>query len=678
MTVEHPQNDRMAALANAASSPHSYDGIQFIRNIRIPTATAGVYLGADLYLPSGGGPAPTLITLLPYLKDANAGMGLWLRGHYFAAQGYAVLLVDFRGTGGSTGSRRPPFDGAEGDDGVVAIEWAAQQPWSNGRIGMWGASYGGISCVRTAAHSPAHLQAILPVSTLLDPEREFIHPRGAPGCLSAQGLWGPRNLFLQLLPPTTDEPGWEAAWCDRIDQADPWLLDMVRHVPGDPSWRERVIDPSTITVPTFVVGGWRDLLIEGTIRTYLGVRAPKKLMVGPWMHTWPHESPFEPMDFLPLALRWWNRWLRDEPNGIDEEPEVSFFLQGASSGWRNCRAWPPLCEVRAFAPFADNSLRKHPGAAAGRTPADTDPDTHISSEVDPTVGSLSGLVGMPTSGYGLPLDQHEDDVRCISFTSEALESAIEIVGEPSLRLDFQVVSGSLDYLVAKLTDVHPNGTSELITTGISTIGESVSTRQTMTVTLEPTAYALAAGHSLRLTIAASDFPRLWPGGPGLLKVFTSGPDGVGTLVHVPVEPSGVTRTSVDPPVPQQGVPPLAATESPTWRIARDLITGEVSVSVGETSAGYTAGHSRHLRTERIATATVAQTDPASARIQGTCVGFLTSDTGTDTVVSVSTYMTRTNVLATATVTCNGMTVIEKQWRASSGSVQHSGSDDETP
>jgi predicted acyl esterase len=296
--------------------------VEILRNCPIPLAD-GNELSCDVYLPAATGPVPALLALLPYQKDALGGAGAWQMHHFFARHGYAVVLADFRGTGASSGRPRPPFDPGEADDGVAAIAWVAEQQWCNGAVGMWGHSYGAITAMRTAARGAPALKAILPVMGHLDSERDFVHPHGRRGFLGSLGVWGLTTLVTHLTPSLhADADGeWLRRWEERV-ACEPYVVELVRRNAGDERWRESVVDAAAIDVPAFCVGGWRDLFCAGTLQAYERMAGPKKLLVGPWMHTMPQDSPFAAIDFLPLALRWWDRWLCDEDNGIDTEPPV--------------------------------------------------------------------------------------------------------------------------------------------------------------------------------------------------------------------------------------------------------------------------------------------------------------------------------------------------------------------
>ncbi len=131
------------------------------RNLLIPVE--GAELAADLYLPATPGPHPILVSYYPYHKDDVIGAAYEYSNRYFASRGYGTMLVDFRGLGGSTGMAREAMHESEAGDGVAIIDWTAGQPWSNGRIGMWGLSYGGITALKTAAARPKALKAIIPM-----------------------------------------------------------------------------------------------------------------------------------------------------------------------------------------------------------------------------------------------------------------------------------------------------------------------------------------------------------------------------------------------------------------------------------------------------------------------------------------------------------------------------------
>lgn len=403
--------------------------VTVVRDVRIPTADPQVTLPADLVLPVGGGEVPALVTVLPYRKDAVWGILDRETFRWYAEHGYGCVLVDLRGTGSSDGVLRSPFDPDEADDGVTAVEWAAEQPWCSGAVGMWGASYGAVTAMRTAARRPPPLKAILPVVGMVDPERDFVHPCGVRGGLDPVASWGTQQLLYQLLPPlhNSESAIEQRRWRDRLRYAEPSLVDLVRLGPGDPAWRSRAVDPASIRVPAFCIGGWLDLFCDGTVRAYEQISAPKKLLIGPWMHDIPDQSPFEPVDFRGLSLRWWDHWLKGMANGVMEEPPVTLYLQGEKPRWRQFASWPPADGQVRFATHADTTLR--PESLAAPPSGSTVRDRVIAEHpCDPTAGAVSGLHGAPVDECQLPPDQNSDDMRALTCATGPLPGDLTIAG----------------------------------------------------------------------------------------------------------------------------------------------------------------------------------------------------------------------------------------------------------
>jgi uncharacterized protein len=229
------------------TGPSEHYEVELVRDVRIPTADPSISLSADLHLPVGAGPVPLIVLALPYRKDFG---GADLLHRYFARRGYACLTPDLLGTGSSDGDPRAPF-AEDAQDAVDAILWGSQQPWCDGKVGMWGHSYGGPSppCALPAG-VPAPLKAIIPVQGLIDPEVDFAHPDHARSCFGPAN-WITGMLGLLLVPPVDapDDVQATARWRSRLHRADAHVLDLFRHQPGDPVWRERAVD-TTACSPT--------------------------------------------------------------------------------------------------------------------------------------------------------------------------------------------------------------------------------------------------------------------------------------------------------------------------------------------------------------------------------------------------------------------------------------------
>jgi hypothetical protein len=625
-----------------------YD-VRIVEDVRIPTLEESVTLSGDLYLPVCAEPVPALVSLLPYRKDALGGIGGAASLHWFAAHGFAALLVDFRGTGSSDGRLRPPFDPGEAEDGVAAIEWAARQPWCTGAVGLWGHSYGAVTTLRTAARQPAPLKAIIPVMGFLDAERDFIHPGGATGCLASLGIWGLGSVLNHVLPPLRDHHSVaeRQRWRHRVDQAEPYLLDLFRHPAGHPAWRSRVIDAATITAPAFCVVGWRDLFVEGSLRAYENIPAPKKLLAGPWLHTLPEDSPFEPVDFPRLALRWWDRWLLGIDNGVDRDAPVTVYLQGDESPWRQYESWPPPAKTATLTAAPHGRLVP----AATGAPADGQPIAV--GPRHPAVGVHSGLWGIPTSGFGLPLDQHEDDRHSLSATGRPLDQPLRIVGRPAVAVT--LATPPEHHLVVKLADVDPDGRSTLISGGIT--GATAN----QPCALEPTAYLVPAGHRLRVVIAADAFPRLWP---------TSTPTEP-ALHLLALELTLPTVSAVDGSATTLPAPSAAASAPPTpnldmvprWDVNHDLINDAVTVTVGGQLTARTPHREHRFTHDTNVSATVARGTPGVARLHGTSTATVHPTSGETITARVELRLTGAMVTANGQVTVDGTTIFSRQWQA---------------
>lgn len=604
--------------------------VEFVRDVRIPTADPAVTLGADLHLPIGAGPVPLLVLALPYRKDFG---GADLLHRYFARRGYACMTLDLLGTGSSDGDPRAPFSAEDGQDAVDAITWGAAQPWCDGGVGMWGHSYGGMTALRAASMRPAPLKAIIPVQGLVDPELDFVHPDHARGCFGAP-TWMAGMLGNLLLPPldATDDGSGAARWRARLDRSERHVLDLFQHPPGDPMWRGRAVDVAAIDVPALCFLGWRDLFADATSRAFEAMTGPKRLIAGPWMHVIPVVSDEGPLDFLGICLSWWDRWLKDVQNGADEEPSA-FYVQGPSPYWTALDAWPPRGRTQMGVDA------RAPGIPLNRT-------TRVEVS-DPTVGALSGFTRLPTSGVGLPHDQHHDDLRSACWTSEPLTESLAVLGRPEVRLG-RALS---DRVVVKLTHVDPAGRSVFITSGA--LGEGSAGGDT--VRLDVTAYQVPLGHRLRVVLSDSDFPRLWP-------LPDSRPPQAEVLeVLLPTPASAEMRDVV---LPEQPAYLLALAETlragqggASWTLERELVTSRLTLTSATTPAA--AQGDSGVSSSSTAIATVAPTERPEVRTDHLwAVRWPSRETVT---VHVETRLTDSGFTARGRVTEGDDVVLDKTW-----------------
>ena len=244
------------------------EDIRIEKNLLIPLSD-GVSLAADLYAPHGEGPFPTLISYYPYHKDDVIGAMLEYPRRYFVAHGYAHLLVDLRGLGNSAGVAWETLDPREAGDAAEIVEWAARQAWCDGNVGMWGLSYGGVTTLHAASQRPPHLKAIVPIQCPVDLFHELLCRLA---CLPYYGNWGTWMVGMNLMPPGyQDAQGrWEEVWKERLETGYPHIFAVLDHPTFDEYWQSKVIPVENISVPTFLIGGWRDVLPDSMFKIYEG------------------------------------------------------------------------------------------------------------------------------------------------------------------------------------------------------------------------------------------------------------------------------------------------------------------------------------------------------------------------------------------------------------------------
>ncbi|MGO9602721.1 MAG: CocE/NonD family hydrolase [Candidatus Binataceae bacterium] len=628
------------------------------RNLLIPLSD-GATLSADLYRPAGKGPFPALLSFYPYHKDDFIGAMNEEPRRYFAARGYAHLLIDFRGLGGSSGVAWPAMDRGEGRDGAEAVEWIARQPWCDGNVGMWGLSYGGISSLKVGAENPPHLRAIVPIQGSADIYHDYLYPGGAPTCLGGYGAWGSFMLAMNLMPPTNadTEGRWHKVWMERLEKGEPYVLPWPDHPAHDEYWQAKAVDPAKIKVPTFIIGGWRDIFPEVMPSVFARLKCTKKLWMGPWMHTLPALSPYEPLDYLHEMKRWFDYWVRGDKNGIADEPPVLINVQRANI-WKQEREWP-IARAKNRALFLGSA------GALGDAPAREEQGESYTA--NPTIGSAAGLWDPMGLGVGRPLDQGEDDLGSLTYTSEPLAENLEISGAPEATVFAEIKSGDDLHLVVKLSDVDPSGASALITSGwlrgacrnsadrLEPVraGEVYEFR----VALWSTSYQVPKGNRIRVSVSCSDFPHVWPTRTNPeIRVFFGG--NRASTIALPVVPP--SPTPLDAPKIRRPQPPPAGALQPIWKIERNLVTDEITVTTGEKN-GFPLPQGGAIEVDHTAVARVAAARPDGANVAGDTKIRVRAPVIGEIEVATTSLISRSGMTLAGRITRDGTVVFEKRW-----------------
>ncbi|MEU6781967.1 CocE/NonD family hydrolase [Nonomuraea angiospora] len=522
----------------------------------------GVTLATDLWIPEGP-PAPTLLVRVPYGKDALPGLGgspITPNLQALLEAGYAVVWQDTRGRFRSNGGFTPHTD--DPHDGADTVAWLLEQPWCDGNIGGYGASYLGFVQWAGASQAPAGLKAIAPTVTSTD----FYHaPWYSPGgALSWHTTWTWTTMMTLTAAQTalaagTGDPGvlMEAVGMAAdpqphlatlpigdqplLNKQSPWWAEWLRHPARDRFWRDLAIAErfDQVTVPALNVGGWFDLFVDSTVRTYTRMRAEggsaeardgQRLIIGPWDHLYQdgayHDRRFGmsangmAADLTGAHIRFFDRWLRGRTDALDGTAPVRIFVMGIDQ-WRDEQDWPlPDTEYTDY--FLDGAGRAGTadgdGVLSPRPPAAEATDTYTYDPADP-VPTLGGRIMMPAAVNGAgPVDQRPVEARAdvLCFTTPALAEPVEVTGHVSLVLHVTSSARDTDF-TGKLVDVFPDGRAIYLTDGIlrARYRDSLAEPEPLTpgqvyevrLDLSVTSNVFLPGHRIRLEVSSSDFPR---------------------------------------------------------------------------------------------------------------------------------------------------------------------------
>ncbi|MGF7137438.1 putative acyl esterase [Paraburkholderia sp. EB58] len=434
----------------------------------------GVELRADIYRPATPSRYPVLVSASPYprqIQNLGAPLGFIEAGasDFFVPRGYVHVIANIRGTGGSGGTFGF-FDGQERRDMYDLVEWAAEQPWSDGNVGMVGISYFAMTQLEAAVEQPPHLKAIFPVAVTVDLFEAAVHHGLAStsfltpflsmiGMTSGHGSGFYRNRFVDAARYILKTPAIHKRFETMNGEAamagikgllklhhsphpwdELWRACVVEHQARDDWWDDRNLLPllDRVNVPVYLGCDWDNvpLHLPSTFKAYSAlVNSPhvRVGMLGTHGLAWPWES-------LHIeALAWFDHWLKGRDTGILEGPPIRYVLPG-TEGWRTADSWPPVATYRPLALGADGTL------------ADDE--------------RISGTRQLMSSGAGLNRDHPSpvDPASSLTWTSHPLEQNLDIAGDIELQLD--AISTAPDTAwIAILQDVDVSGAVTEVTAG---------------------------------------------------------------------------------------------------------------------------------------------------------------------------------------------------------------------
>jgi putative CocE/NonD family hydrolase len=580
VVVALPAAGRAAAWS---ARPAQFPKVFVERDVPI-TMSDGVVLYANVIHPANAAGAavpgrfPVLLTQTPYNKIAT---GLNFEDDYLVQRGYVQVIADVRGTGSSEGAWTS-FGEREQRDGYELAEWAAslKRPWSNGRVGLHGTSYGAINQIFTAAQHPKGVLAAFPIVPAGDTYRD-VAVTGGQFDISFIPAWLGLVTGTSMIPPTyTPTNPAEAAkvLSQHATNVTAFQANTVAQgvVGGDPIYdgpfyRTRspleVIDK--VRIPTFIVGGWYDLFQRGEPLLYQHLvrdHVPTRLLMGPWYHTSEAINSGLPADGVPsldeLELRWMDHYVRGVPDPTlnkDIAPVTVFRL--GSGHYTRATSWPP--KDVSYAPrflsgngLTGGSLIANSGAATG---SDVVPWV-------PTAGLCSRSLAQWTAAgtmQGCEKDQRLNDLMGVHYDMPVTKDTL-IAGPSSAHL-FLTTNGRDAPLTVRLEDVAPDGTSTQLTAGWNLLSMRALTMsktikagswivepyhpftktsvlptpagQVMELWIEinPTTAVIPAGHTLRLAIQQTDTPHLAPSIPEQMSILGN----MLTILHDRAHPSAV-------------------------------------------------------------------------------------------------------------------------------------------
>ena len=526
-------------------------------NLMVPMRD-GIKLATDIYRPDAKGKYPVILVRTPYGSESTQYSD---RGRYFAGRGYVFAVQDCRGKYDSEGEWYGKR--SETDDGSDTIDWLASREWSSGNIGMWGASYLGLVQWQVAPVQNPRLKALVPIVAPVTLGSEPApcngtanSPLGLSWLVTTDGRvnqnvnpydWNKIFWHLPLLelPQLLGRkiPFWEKSlnlqngfWEEYLQSA------------AEGRWSQKLEQTKDfrtlyerIQIPILQVSGWFDGSSESCwynfrqINRYARDPSAKKnqrVLMGPWTHfyTWSQyytrSSKIGSLDFGPnslydvdnLVLRFFDRWLKNIPNGLEGEPPLKIFVMGTNE-WLDAGEWP-LPGTKSV-PFylhsggAATSLLGD-GSLSLETPQNETSDHYVYDPAHPTPSLTSGEnMALAASG---PEDSRaiEERADVLVYTSDALKKDMVITGPVSAVLYVSTSAPETDFIV-RLQDVHPDGSSYPVyvtyagafnTRCLKPIESVPSSEKILKCEFElpPTSQAFLRGHKIRVDICSSAFP----------------------------------------------------------------------------------------------------------------------------------------------------------------------------
>lgn len=506
-------------------------------DVKVPMRD-GIQLSTNVYRPNEPGKYPVLLRRTPY---GNGGPGN-SEAKFYVERGYVFVNQDTRGRFESEGVFYPMVN--EKADGMDTLEWVAKQPWCNGKIGMHGGSYVGMTQWMPALTGTPLITSMLP-SVPFTENYSVSFQNGAyrmrmftawyammvaPYAIKAdeflKNTADTANRSLPLIEQDT-KIGWRM----------PFWRDNMNHPEDDAYWTPMRFEGNygNVRAAMYSIVGWYDLFTVQNLNNFVemtkpsipaSVRAKQKMIIGPWGHgTW-GGSRLGALDFgkdavlntQELTLRWFDATLKGADNGIMKEPPLKIFVMGANV-WRYENEWP--LKRTAYTKYYLHSVGKANTGGGdgtlGTDPQKNEPPDRFTYDPDSPVPSMpDSSVFDDFKNYPFDYSRLEGRPDILVYSTPPLDRDTEVTGPIEIVLYAASSAKNTDF-TGRLLDVHPDGRAIAIRDGIIRASFRNGPRNTSniepgkvykySIDLGPTSNVFLKGHRIRVEISSSNFPR---------------------------------------------------------------------------------------------------------------------------------------------------------------------------
>ena len=592
-------------MSTTTSSPAEHDSAQPLASAQTPeprvidnvwiTLSDGCSLAAKLWLPADAEehPVPAVLEYIPYRKrDHKALRDAEIHG-FFARHGYVGVRVDLRGSGDSEGVLRDEYLERELQDGLDVLRWIAQQPWCSGKVGLFGLSWGGFNGLQIAALQPPELGAVISVCSSDDRYADDVHYMG--GCLLTDNLsWASTMFGFNSCPPDPAVVGerWREMWLERLEGSGLWIKNWLEHQRRTDFWKHASVceDYGAIQVPVMAVSGWADGYSNTVFRLLEHLSVPRRGLVGPWGHKYPHMGgPGPAIDFLGECVRWWDQWLKGIDRGVDTDPMLRAwmldrrdpFSPETTGHWVAEPAWPSP-------DIAPQAYRLARGALVPDDGSTSTAGAELSIKSPLSVGLFAGKWCSYAETTDLPSDQRLEDGGALVFDTAPLAEDVSILGAPEVELEL-AADRPVAMVAVRLSDIGPDDRATRVTFGELNLTHrdgheqpqplEPGRRYRVRVPLNEVGQRFFAGHRIRLAISSSYFPLAWPS-PEPARLIL---DAEGCRLNLPVRaPKPGDAELRDLGAPGSAPAPAHTLLVPAerhWTVRHNLANNEVALDV---------------------------------------------------------------------------------------------------